>query len=318
MIRVLIVGVGRMGFAHATSASKLTDVELCGLVARDFRKWQNVCSAFPDVPLYNDYKAALSAAKPDAVIISSYTDTHALYASMAMEAGAHVFVEKPLGLTKREAGYSIAKARQTKRKLMVGYILRHHDMWNKFVELSKSLTGPLNVKITSNQYSKGEEWKQHKNILNAGLSPIVDCGIHYIDIVNQICDGEVVEIEAVGVITEQDITIPNVVGAKFTYSDGSQFIFESGFGPSIDPDLKAIREVVAKDGRINVTHDDRLIHNGFERTYDDDIYDQSIDAQQKSFFNAIKNDINLEEHWIGVALSHAIALIAEEEMKINS
>jgi len=318
MVRVLIVGVGRMGFAHAKAASKISGVDLCGLVARDFRNWQNVTDFFADVPLYNDFKAALAASKPDAVIISSYTDTHALYASMAMEAGVHVFVEKPLGLTKREAGYTIAKARKENKKLMVGYILRHHDMWKKFVELSKSLSGPLNVKITSNQYSKGEEWEQHKNILNAGLSPIVDCGIHYIDIMNQMSDGEVTDIQAIGYKTEPDISIPNVVGVKFTYSDGSQFIFESGFGPSIDPNLKPIREVVAKDGQINITHDDRLIHNGFERTYDKDIYDQSIDAQQKSFFNAIKKDINLEEHWIGVALSHAIALIAEEKMKVGS
>ncbi|MDG1996545.1 MAG: Gfo/Idh/MocA family oxidoreductase, partial [Emcibacteraceae bacterium] len=303
---------------HAIAASRISGVELCGLVARDFSKWQNVANFFPDVPLYNDFKAALAASKPDTVIISSYTDTHALYASMAMDAGAHVFVEKPLGLTKREAGYTIAKARKENKKLMVGYILRHHDMWKKFVELSKSLSGPLNVKITSNQYSEGEEWEQHKNILNAGLSPLVDCGIHYIDIVNQMCEGEVVDIQAIGYKTEADITVANVIGVKFTYSDDSQFIFESGFGPSIDPDLKAIREVVAKDGRINITHNDRLIHNGFERTYDADIYDQSIDAQQKAFFNAIKNDINLEEHWIGVALSHAIALIAEEEMKIGS
>jgi predicted dehydrogenase len=317
VIRVLIVGVGRMGYAHANAASKLPDVEICGLVARDFQKWQNVVSSFPDALLYNDFKAALAYEKPDAVIISSYTDTHALYAAMAMEAGAHVFVEKPLGLTKREAGYTIAKARQTDKKLVVGYILRHHAMWQKFIELSKALSPPLNLKITSNQYSTGDDWDQHKNILNAGLSPIVDCGIHYIDVMNQICDGEVVDIVSIGYKTEEDIMTPNITAVKFTYSDNSQFIFESGFDPSIDPNLKAIREITGSNGQVSITQDEKILHNGIERTFADDIYEISLDEQQKYFFNAIKNDINLEEHWIDVALSQAIALIAEEEMKIN-
>jgi predicted dehydrogenase len=47
--------------------------------------------------------ASASALKPDAVSINTWPDTHASYARMALEAGAHVFIEKPLADTVAEA-----------------------------------------------------------------------------------------------------------------------------------------------------------------------------------------------------------------------
>lgn len=316
MIRVLIAGVGRMGFAHAKAAATFPDVEICGLVARDFQKWPEVTAAFPDARLYNNFKAALAEEKPDAVIISSYTDTHALYATLAMEAGAHVFVEKPLGLTQREAGYTIATARKTNKKLVVGFILRHDALWKKFIELARSHVPPIKVTMTCNQHSIGKEWQLHQDILSAGLSPLVDCGIHYIDVMNQMCDGELMEIKTTGEQQFDDIPMVNNANMSMKFRDGSEFYFESGFGPKIDPYDKPIRKVESKDGVISVTEDNCINNNGSIIRFSKDEYDNSILEQQKYFFTAIKEDINLEEHWISVALCHAMAFVAEEEMKI--
>jgi len=122
------LGVGSMGFAHAKACATLPDVEIVGLVARDFQKWPQVTAYFPDLPPFNDITSALNEIKPDAVIISSYTDTHGEFAIRAMEAGAHVFVEKPLATKIKDVGRVIATAQKSRRKLVVGYILRHHDM----------------------------------------------------------------------------------------------------------------------------------------------------------------------------------------------
>ena len=58
--------------------------------------------------------------------INTWSDTHADYAIKAMEAGADVFVEKPLAETVADAERVIATAERTGRKLVVGYILRQH------------------------------------------------------------------------------------------------------------------------------------------------------------------------------------------------
>lgn len=289
-------------------------MEIIGLVARDFSKWPEITAHFSDVPLYNDFKEAFDHTKPDAVIISSYTDTHALYATLAMQAGADVFVEKPLALNKREAGYTIATARKFGRKLCVGYILRHHEMWQKFIKFSKTLGKPVNVKITSNQHSTGAEWQLHKNILNAGLSPLVDCGIHYADVMTQISKGEVVDIKAKGRKTSGDMLVANDASMLITYSDGATLNFQSGFGPDIDPSDERIVKAEGPLGEVIITADNTLIHKGKEFIFSAGAYDISIEKQQKYFFDAIKKDINLDKHWQDVAMSHAIVLIAEEEM----
>lgn len=317
MIKVLVVGVGRMGFAHARAAAALSDVEVVGLVARDWQKWQPVAEYFRDVPLYSDYKDALTSTKPDAVIISSYTDTHAHYACQAMEAGAHVFVEKPLAMNKREAGHTIATARKTGRKLYIGYILRHHAKWQKFISCAKSLGEPVKVTITSNQYSTGEEWQLHKNILNAGLSPLVDCGIHYADVMAQICDAAVDDIKALGYKTAKDMAVANETNMLVNYEGGSSLYFESGFGPNIDQNDIPVAKAVGEDGTVEITPEDVVIFNDQHYQFSGNETDDAIIAQQKSFFKAIKDNVDLEEHWQYTAMSHAIVMIAEEEMKIS-
>ena len=318
-MRVLVVGVGRMGFAHAKACASLPGNEIIGLVARDFSRWQNVCEYFPDVPLYNDYKEALHFTKPDAVLISSYTDTHALYACQAMEAGAHAFVEKPLALNKREAGFAIATARKTGKKLFVGYILRHHPAWLKFVVCAKSLGAPYRARITSNQHSKGEEWQLHKNILNAGLSPLVDCGIHYADLMAQVSDAPISNIKAQGRKTDPDMVVENDANMVISYDDGSTFYFESGFGPAIDPHDVPEQKIIGEAGVTQVLSNNgngtTIVHNDQRFEFGPETYDQAILAQQKSFFNAINKDINQEQHWQEVAMSLAIVLTAEEELK---
>ena len=95
-------------------------------------------SGGPTSPASPDYAEALETLKPDAVSINTWPDTHAEYAIQAFEAGAHVFMEKPIAET-------VADARKVRgsgqvgeeRKLVIGYILRVHPSWVKFVELAQ-------------------------------------------------------------------------------------------------------------------------------------------------------------------------------------
>lgn len=315
MIRLLIVGVGRMGFAHAKACATLNEFEIVGLVARDFSKWKEVTEHFPDIPLYNDFKQALSFTKPDAVCISSYTDTHAAYSIAAMEAGADVFVEKPLALNSADANKIIETARHTGRKLIVGYILRHHAVWKKFVELANALGHPLAVKMTTNQHSTGAEWEIHKSILNAGLSPLVDAGIHYVDVMNQLTSAKISHIKAVGKKTMAGMVIENETNMTLSYSDGSTLYFESGFGPNIDPDDIPVKRAHGPKGFVEITTENRVIHNGVEYPFSEEEQGKTILNQQKHFLKVIKEDIDLEDHWHAATSSLNTVFEAEEIMK---
>lgn len=69
---------------------------------------------------------ALVGLKPDIVLICTPADTHVPMAIKALEAGAHVFVEKPLSTTLRGIEPLIAKGQEDGRIVQVGYQLRYH------------------------------------------------------------------------------------------------------------------------------------------------------------------------------------------------
>jgi len=99
----------------------------------------------------------------------------------ALEANAHVFVEKPLALTVSEAESLVDLAGEKGKKMVVGYILRVHPAWEKFVQLARSLGKPLVMRMNLNQQSSGANWYTHRQLMQS-MSPIVDCGVHYVDI----------------------------------------------------------------------------------------------------------------------------------------
>ena len=67
---------------------------------------------------------------------------------------------------------------------MVGYILRYHPTWKKFISISQGLGSPLVMRMNLNQQSSEDQWEVHKKLMNS-TSPIVDCGVHYVDVMCQ-------------------------------------------------------------------------------------------------------------------------------------
>jgi predicted dehydrogenase len=119
-IRILCVGAGNMGTSHARAYHKLDDFEIVGIVTRSPESRGKLNEELGgDYAEFADYPAALAETRPDAVSISTYPDTHALFAEAAFEAGAHVFIEKPLAESVAEAESIVAKARSTDRKSVV-------------------------------------------------------------------------------------------------------------------------------------------------------------------------------------------------------
>src|SRR5690606_33945195 len=157
-VKVLVVGCGNMGASHAMAYHGMEGFEICGLVSRGSSKERLNDWLGGGYALFDEYEEALEATKPDAVCISTYPDTHESYAIRAFEKGCHVFIEKPLAETVAGAERVAEAARQAGRNLVVGYILRYHPSWQKFIELSGGLGKPLVMRMNLNQQSQGRMW----------------------------------------------------------------------------------------------------------------------------------------------------------------
>ena len=252
-IRVLVVGLGNMGLSHARAYAAIDGFEIAGLCSRNIEAREDLKTEFPRVPLYNDYAEALAAAKPDAVSINTWPDTHAAFARMAFEAGAHVFIEKPLADTVAEAEDIAALAKLKGLKLVIGYILRVHPSWMKFVEVGRTLGKPLVMRMNLNQQSSGAQWQVHRHLMNS-ISPIVDCGVHYVDVMCQVTGAKPLSVHAVGarLTSEIDARMYNYGHLHVTFDDGSVGWYEAGWGPMISETAFFVKDMIGPKGSVSI------------------------------------------------------------------
>jgi predicted dehydrogenase len=122
-MRVAVIGVGSMGFNHLRVYSELDNVQVVGASDVSAERLKVITDRFP-VKTFTDYRELLEKEKPDAVSITVPTSDHEAVTTFALQHGAHVLVEKPIAAEVEEGRRMIALAKQVKRQLMVGHIIR--------------------------------------------------------------------------------------------------------------------------------------------------------------------------------------------------
>lgn len=254
-IRILIVGVGNMGISHASACHRNPGFEIVGLCARTIHT-RDIPDELAAYPRFDDFENALDALKPDAVSINTWPDTHAAFAIRAMEVGAHVFMEKPVATTNADAQAVVKTARRTGRKLVLGYILRVHPSWIRFIELGRTLGKPLVMRLNLNQQSSGDAWFWHQTLIDS-LIPIVDCGVHYVDVMCQLTDARPVRVHGIGAALWAEARQQNYGHLHVTFDDGSVGWYEAGWGPMISETAYFVKDIIGPKGSVSMVPDDR-------------------------------------------------------------
>ena len=331
-MRVLIAGLGNMGLSHALAHHAHPDAEIVGLVNRS----GTVSNAdLQGYPVFTDYHVALAQTKPDLVCIATYSDSHAAYAIAAMDAGAHVFVEKPLATTVADAQAVVDKATQTNRKLVVGYILRHHPSWQRLIAEARDLGGPYVFRMNLNQQSDGPTWETHKALMQT-TSPLVDCGVHYVDVMCQITDANPLRVNGMGLRLSDEIApdMYNYGQLQVTFADGSVGWYEAGWGPMMSETAFFVKDVVSPKGSVSIRDADKgasadvdghtrvgtlLVHTrSGDRVVempDEPGHQALCDAEQAYMLDAIKDDTDLTRHMSDAVQSLRICLAADQSIR---
>ncbi|NNG05537.1 MAG: Gfo/Idh/MocA family oxidoreductase [Inquilinus sp.] len=344
-VRVLVVGLGHMGLSHAKAYHRLDGFELAGLCTRRLKSRTDLPAEYAGVPRFEDFGEALATVKPDAVSINTWSDTHADFAVAAMEAGAHVFVEKPLAETVADAERVVATAQRTGRKVVVGYILRHHPSWTRLVELARTLGKPLAMRMNLNQQSTGEAWDWHKNLMKS-LSPIVDCGVHYVDIMCLITGAKPVRVHGIGARLSDEI-VPDMYNygqLQVTFDDGSVGWYEAAWGPMISETAFFLKDIMGPKGSVSIVMDEsgggsadmethtktssiRLHHAALKpdgtlarpdetiSMADEPGHDELCEREQAYFLKAIREDLDLSDHMADAVNSLRIVLAADRSIR---
>jgi predicted dehydrogenase len=346
-LRVLVIGCGNMGSSHAIAYHNLPGFEICGLLSKGKSKEILNEKLGGKYSLFDDVDKALSATKPDAVCISTYPDTHESYAVKAFENGCHVFIEKPVADSVEGAERVVAASVKANKKLVVGYILRHHPSWEKFIELSSQMGKPLVMRMNLNQQSDGAMWTLHRNLMSS-LSPIVDCGVHYIDVMCQMTRSKPTQVYAIGARLTEEIPAGNYNYGQLQirFEDNSVGWYEAGWGPMVSETAFFVKDVFGPKGSVSIVAKDaggegksssieshtktesiRVHHADLDKDEkfskpdtwinleDEPDHQELCNREQRYFLKSIQEDMDLTSHGEDAINSLRIAFACDESVR---
>ncbi|MGR4000392.1 MAG: Gfo/Idh/MocA family oxidoreductase [Alphaproteobacteria bacterium] len=336
MIKVLIAGLGNMGRSHALAHHHHAQSEIVGLVNRSKVALPKELEGYPRFTSL-DEGLARAPDLPDLVVVATYSDSHADLACKAMEAGAHVFVEKPLADNVADAERVVAMAKKSGRKLVVGYILRYHPSWVRLIKEARALGGPYVFRLNLNQQSRAAEWETHKALMRT-TSPIVDCGVHYVDVMCQITDARPVRVHGMGLRLSNEIApdMYNYGQFQVIFADGSLGWYEAAWGPMISETAFFIKDIVSPNGAVSITQGNKgdssdidghtkvggiLVHRLegdrlLEMTTEPS-HQELCDAEQDYILRAITQNLDLSRHMQDAVESLRICLAADESIRTH-
>ena len=259
-----------------------------------------------------------------------------------------MFCEKPLAETVDEAQSIVDAAQAARRKLVVGYILRVHPAWTRFIEIARTLGKPLVMRMNLNQQSKAAAWQVHRNLMDS-MSPIVDCGVHYVDVMCQMTGAKPVRVSAIGARLTGEIKpdMYNYGQLQVTFDDGSVGWYEAGWGPMMSEVAFFVKDVVGPKGCVSIVKDPneataagsddidshtktnllRLHHaaltsggefarpDEYISTEDEPDHQGLCDREQAFFLRAIREDLDLSAHMHDAVSSLRIVLAADESVR---
>ena len=337
--RVLVVGLGNMGISHALAYTRILEYEVVGVCTRHIHE-KELPPALQSARRFSRFEEALAELKPDVVSVNTLPDTHAEYAIKAMEAGAHVFVEKPLAETVESAQEVVDTAKRTGRKLVIGYILRQHPSWIKFIEIARQLGKPLVFRMNLNQQSNGATWDWHKRLMDS-FPPIVDCGVHYVDVMCQMTSAKPVRVHALGAHLTDEVPVYNYGALQVAFEDGSVGWYEAGWGPMMSETAFFVKDVIGPKGSVSIvmaessgngvksddinahTKTNQILWHHADMSKPDERIDMSdepdhdalCEREQRYLLRAIDEDLDLADHMDDGVKSLRIVMAADQSVR---
>jgi predicted dehydrogenase len=203
-VRTAVVGVGYLGKFHAEKHRLLPQVDLVGVCDIDTETGRRV-AADCGVEYFPDHRAL--AGRIDAVTIAAATSSHYGLAKFFLEHGVHVFVEKPMTRSAREAETLVRLADERALKLQVGHIER----FNPALLAAREKLG----RVRFIECHRLAPFKAR----GADVDVVLDVMIHDLDVILSLVDGAPENVVAVGLSVLTAAT--DIANARIDFAGGA-------------------------------------------------------------------------------------------------
>jgi predicted dehydrogenase len=135
MLKIGIIGCGRIADAHAEQIQRIAGCEIVGVCDQEELMAKQLYERFAVQNYFSNTEQLLETARPDIVHITTSPQSHFGIATTCLEAGCHVYVEKPFTVTTAEAEALIKLATAKNRKITAG----HDDQFTPATRMMRDL-----------------------------------------------------------------------------------------------------------------------------------------------------------------------------------
>lgn len=219
--RLVVVGPGLMGLKHIELILKNPRCELAGIVTPEREVFNDVGKRL-NVPLFHDLKICLASADPAGVIISSPNEFHYDQASLCVERGVPVLIEKPITSSYDDAARLVDLVSRWKTKAIVG----HHRAHSPLMAAAKAVIedGRLGRLVALQgsaifykpaEYFEAGPWRREP-----GGGPILINLIHEIGIMRTLC-GEISAVQAIASNAIRGFAVEDTVAISLQFRNGA-------------------------------------------------------------------------------------------------
>jgi predicted dehydrogenase len=176
------------------------------------------------------------------------------------------------------------------------------------------------------------------------MSPIVDCGVHYVDVMCQMTRSRPVRVQAIGARLTDEIppTMYNYGQLQVVFEDGSVGWYEAGWGPMMSETAFFVKDAVGPNGSVSIAeqrgekvsgsddidshtrtssllrHDAATMQNRRIDTSDEPGHQELCDREQDYFLRAIRENLDLRDHLADAVNSLRIVLAADRSVRTGT
>lgn len=258
---IAILGCGHMGEAHMNEIYCLPNIRAvcaCDVQPERAKEFQR---KYGFARTSADAASCIADPEVDIVIIATYPSTHLEYLRLCIANGKHVLCEKPMSHNPEEAAAFYKEVKEHPEIcVLVGYILRHNVSYNHVREMIQNgaIGSPIIMRMSQNHHTM--DWPKYLALIKE-TSPIVDCGVHYLDVMQWFSGEKITWISGVGLRTEADVPEGNYNYGIITVrlSGGSVAYYEAGWSNTMASG--GLKEFIGPKGRIRLVYQkDRVTH----------------------------------------------------------
>lgn len=247
---VVLVGCGYIGEAHLSDIHYRENVKMIAVVDTDISRAALLAKKYGVPEFGTDYREYIKRKETEIVIIATYVDTHLSIMRDAVAYGCHVLCEKPAAASPEAGEQFFREAVAAPTQVLIGHELRYNRSYQMIERIIRDgAIGKLRLmRMIQNHHAVS--WSRYKRLMQ-DCPPVLDCGVHYMDIMRWVSGEEIKSVTGAGCYMDGDAPCPNYGTVQVQLSGGTLGCYECGWSRN----LKAcnLKEFIGEHGYVRLT-----------------------------------------------------------------